>query len=237
MLQSIIDELTETQTETQLSAPAVVFSQGSQEDAQTDTVSAKPTEGGLQLNALISKIQQSFAPRIEQILVVGHGLLLVLNSFEPEDDDSVRALSEPDIPVLVIAARTLSELQRLGIASPLADAKVIFEPTKDLLKGVNPLLKVAQDKLKSAEILIEQQCYAGVLEILVGSLLTIATVVCGQQQVPSPEKATVWLYSELLAQQLMSTEQINVIVKVIALSHKIAVPDALIEQALRILRL
>jgi hypothetical protein len=233
MLQSIIDELTETQTETQLSAPAVVFSQGSQEDAQADTVSAKPTEGELQLNALISKIQQSFAPRIEQILAAGHGLLLVLNSFEPEDDDSVRALSEPDIPVLVIAARTLSELQRLGIASPLADAKVIFEPTKDLLKGVNPLLKVAQDKLKSAEILIEQQCYAGVLEILVGTLLTIATVVCGQQQVPSPEKATVWLYSELLAQQLMSTEQINVIVKVIALSHKIAVSDALIEQALR----
>lgn len=72
-----------------------------------------------------------------------------------------------------------------------------------------------------------------VMEILATTLLTIATVASGQKQIPALEKATVWLYSNVLPQQLMTAEQINSIVRVISLSQNIDVPIELIEQSLQ----
>ena len=91
---------------------------------------------------------------------------------------------------------------------------------------------MARDKLRSAEILLEQQCYAGGLEILAMTLLTLATAVSGEKQIPTLEKATIWLYSEVLPKQWMTEEQVNSIVKVIALSQNLDVPEALIDQML-----
>ncbi|KAF3981865.1 MAG: DEAD/DEAH box helicase [Methylococcales symbiont of Hymedesmia sp. n. MRB-2018] len=230
MLQSIIDDLTEAESNTQPSERTEELLPVSQENSQINAVSSKPAENDNEVNCLISKIQQNFGHRIQQILASGDGLLVVLNQLEPADDDSAQALSEVDLPVVVIAVKTLSELQRLGTASPLSDAKVITDQNDGQVE--NPLFKVAQDKLKSAEILIEQQCYAGVLEILAGSLLAIASALSEQKQIPPLEKATVWLYSEVQPQQLMTVEQINTIVKVIALSQNIDLPNSLIEQAL-----
>jgi hypothetical protein len=70
------------------------------------------------------------------------------------------------------------------------------------------------------------------MEILAATLLTVATVASGQKSIPALEKATVWLYSNVLPQQLMTAEQIASIVKVIALSQNMEVPEALIQQAL-----
>jgi len=81
-------------------------------------------------------------------------------------------------------------------------------------------------------LLVEQQCYAGVMEILVAALLAIAAVATNEKQIPSIDKATVWLFSEVLPQQLMTAEQVAVIVRVIALSQNVDVSEALVQQAL-----
>ena len=151
---------------------------------------------------------------------------------EPEDDAIAQELSETELPIVIIEAKTLFNLQRLGTASPVAEAKVIFEAEENQQVSINPLVKIASDKLKSAEILVDQQCFAGVMEILAATLLTVATIASGQNQVPSLDKATVWLYSEILPQQLMTAEQVATIVRVISLSQNIDVPVVLIEQAL-----
>ncbi|GFO72018.1 hypothetical protein BJAS_P1920 [Bathymodiolus japonicus methanotrophic gill symbiont] len=119
----------------------------------------------------------------------------------------------------------------LGATSP-ANAQVIYEAKETQQESLNPLIKIAQAKLRSAEVLVEQQCYAGVMEILAATSLAVAAIASGQQQVPKLEKATVWLYSDVLPKQLMSAEQIATIVRIIALSQNIEVPDALVQQSL-----
>ncbi len=237
MLQSIIDDLAGNEQDT------ASTEQTEKKPEKTEilaiagnTAETRETEQGQednqQVQSLILKIQQTFGLRIERILASGGGLLVVVNITEPNDDTIAQKLSEPDLPVVVIAASTLSNLQRLGAASPVSETKTIFEAGESSPDAVNPLLKIALDKLRSAELLVGQNCYAGVMEILATTVLAIAAVASGKEQIPAQENATVWLYSEVLPQQLMTAEQINIIVRILALSQNLDIPEALVEQAL-----
>ena len=236
MLQSIVDDLAEpatpelATTETKQLEELAAKAQGQAIDS---TVNTEQDEDNSTTHALITQIQASFNQRIERILASGGGLLVVVNSADPADEDLAQELSEDELPVVVIETKILANLQRLGSTSPVANAQVIYEPEETQQEIINPLIKIAHDKLRSAELLVEQQCYAGVMEILAATILTVATIASGQQQVPSLEKATVWLYSEILPQQLMTAEQIATIVRVIALSQNIDVPNELIEHSLK----
>lgn len=235
MLQSIIDDLVETNPETAVSKQTEVTAEVQQKqpgEVIDNTTLVKQEEDNSQVRALIIKIQNTFAFRIERILASGGGLLVVVNQTEQDDDVLSQELSEPELPVVVIAAKTLNNLQRLGTASPVGDVKLVYEREKDQQQTINPLVKLAQDKLRSAEVLVEQECYAGVMEVLAATMLTLATVASGQKHIPSMDKATVWLYSDVLPQQLMTVEQIAAIVRVISLSQNVDVPDLLVQQAL-----
>ncbi len=240
MLQSIIDDLTgedqqvEQETVTpELSEKLVPTNQEQQAVAENaeQTSGVEQEIDNKQISSLITKIQTAFSPRIERVLVSGGGLLVVVDRVEQNDDRIAQELSETELPVVVIDARTLNSLQRLGASSPVAEAKIIIEEDKQQ-DDINPLVKIAQDKLHSAEILVNQQYYAGVMDILATTMLTVATYVSDQQQLPALEKATVWLYSDVLPKQLMTVEQVGAIVRVISLSQNVDVPDVLIEQAL-----
>lgn len=235
MLQSIVDDLAEPATPELATTEAQVSEElaaQTQEQTIDSIVSTKQDEDNSATRALISQIQARFKLRIERILASGGGLLVVVNPADSADDDLANELSTAELPVVVIAAKTLSSLQRLGAASPVANAHVIYQPEETQQASINPLIKIAQNKLRSAEVLVEQQCYAGVMEILAATTLTTATIASGQQQIPNLEKATVWLYSDILPQQLMTAEQIATIVKIIALSQNIDIPDALVQQSL-----
>jgi SNF2 family DNA or RNA helicase len=240
MLQSIIDDLTgeDQQVEQESAIPEqseelVTTNQGQQvvaENVEQTSNNEQETENK-QVSSLITKIQIAFSPRIERILASGGGLLVVVNQVAQNDDVMAQELSEIELPVAVIDARTLSSLQRLGTSSPVADAKILIEE-ENQQGSTNPLVKIALDKLRSAEILVNQQCYAGVMDILATTMLTVATYASDQKQIPTLEKATVWLYSDVLPKQLMTVEQVGAIVRVISLSQNVDVPEVLIEQAL-----
>jgi hypothetical protein len=97
---------------------------------------------------------------------------------------------------------------------------------------VNPLIKVAADKLHAADVLVEQQCSVGVLDLLAASMLAATAVLAGQTQTPAPESTSVWLYSEILPQQRLTADQVAAIVRVMALSQSPEVPEHLLEQCL-----
>ena len=172
-----------------------------------------------------------FNTRIVRILGSDGGLLVVVNQQNDDDEASAQALFDPDVPVVVIASRTLSSLQRLGAASPVAESRLLFEPDANL-KAPNPLFKAAEAKLRSAEILLEQQATAGVMDLLASSMLTNTAALAGLSQVPATDTAVLWLYSEVLPQQLLNQEQVTAIVRALSLSQTPAVPIKLIEQAL-----
>ncbi len=235
MLQSIVDDLSATEQEAGSSQRSEVAEESvSSEPDQTFSSAISPEQpedddGG---KKLITKIQTVFGPRIERILASAGGLLVVVNQAESGDSDQAEQLSESELPVVVIEAKILSNLQRLGAASPVAEGRVIYELDENQTEVINPLLKMAQEKLRSAEILSEQQCFAGVMDLLVSSLLTTATLACNQKRIPSIEKATVWLYSDVLPQQFLTAEQIATIVRAISLSQTNDVPEGLILQTL-----
>ena len=179
MLQSIVDDLAEP------ASPELALAETEQPEELVETAQNQTIDGKISLeqhednsatHALISQIQTSFAQRIERISASGGGLLVVLNQSDSADEDLADKLSTAELPVVVIEAKTFANLQRLGAASPVADAQLIYQAEEKPQETINPLIKIAQDKLRSAEVLVEQQCYAGVMEILATTSLTVAAI-------------------------------------------------------------
>ena len=128
---------------------------------------------------------------------------MVVNPASDADEEAAQSLSEPDVPVVVIDSRTLAGLQRLGVASPIAESRLLFEPDDKDQKKQNPLLEIAEAKLRSAEILLEQQATAGVMDLLASSMLAMAAAIAGLDQVPAADTAAIWLYSEVLPKTII----------------------------------
>ncbi len=241
MLQSIVEDLTggepvpssesgAEQIPMQVEASVVA---DMVEPSDTVAPSSEAIADNSQIKQLITKIQAGFTHRIERILAAGGGLLVLLSQTDPADKALLQELAAEDLSVVVLDSQTYAGLQRLGAMADNDTAQVLYQPEAQAIVQENPLIKRAQDKLRSAEILVEQQCFAGVMEILVATLLHIAAVASAQTQAPSIENATVWLYSEVLPAQLMTAEQVGIIVRVIALSQNTDVPEVLVQQALQ----
>ena len=242
MLQTLIDDLAGVEpVKVEDKAPSESIEVSVQDDVEQAQAVKKPgtveIEDDGQIRQLIEKIQTTFNTRIVRILGSGGGLLVVVNQQNDADEESAQYLSEPDVPVVVIDSRTLAGLQRLGAASPVAESRLLFEPEVKDQKTINPLLKSAEAKLRSAEILLEQQSTAGVMDLLASSMLAMAAAIAGLTQVPAADTAVLWLYSEVLPQQLLTQEQVAAIVRALSLSQNQAVPVNLIEQSLADARL
>ena len=180
----------------------------------------------------VTEIQQAFGSRIERILGAGGGLLVVMDRVDADAERIAEQVSEA-VPVALIDPRTLNGLQRLGSASPLGETKTYYDTTADDRRElVPPLVAMAQEKLQAAEVLLEQQCTAGAVELLCSSMLAAAANQTGLDYPPSPREAGVWLYGEALPKALLSQEQGAAIMRVVALASAPTVPEALIREIL-----
>jgi hypothetical protein len=117
MLETLVDDLAEPS--------AVVKDDVLQTEAIEDTplsTEVKTAPGTItatdsdnsQVSALIVQLQSTFTSRIQRIMGANGGLLVVLEHCTEADEQLVDALSQDDIPIVVIAPQTLRSLQRLG---------------------------------------------------------------------------------------------------------------------------
>ena len=235
MLQTIIDDLAVTEPVSpelaQQSLPEDATESAISEDAVKQTA-AIAAEDERPLRQLIEKVQQAFAARIERILGSGGGLLVVVSQLLDADEQTALEISQPDIPVAAIDGRTLRSLQRLGNASPISETAVLFTSSSANEEPENSLLKTAQEKLNSAEVLFQQQCTAGVMDLLASALLFEVAGLNRQTQAPAADAAAVWLYSEIVPGQILTQEQAGIMLRIISLSQSPEVPRPLVEQAL-----
>jgi superfamily II DNA or RNA helicase len=235
MLETLVDDLAEASGEVKealAELPEDALPPLSDEQAAPGTVKQTPVEGvedDQRIHALIVQLQTAFMPRIQRIMGANGGLLVVLESCSEADEQLAENLSQTEVPVAVIAVHTLHSLQRLGLA-PASERELL--PVIETVE-VNPLIKVAADKLQAAELLWQQQCSAGVLDLLAASMLAATTVLAGQTQLPAPESVSVWLYTDILPQQILTAEQVAALVRVMALSQSPQVPETLLEQCLQ----
>lgn len=179
----------------------------------------------------VTGIQRAFGPRIERVLAKAGGLLVVVERWQDSDEQTAEQLSADDLPVAVIDGRTWRSLQRLGQASPLAETKTVFETIGPEPAQPNPLLALAEQKLRSAQVLLEQQCSAGVMDLLAAALLSKLAVLNGQAQVPVITEAAAWLYAEIVPKGLLSNEQAALVLQVVSFSLSQSLPETLIRQA------
>jgi hypothetical protein len=177
----------------------------------------------------IEAVQNAFGTRIERILGSGGGLLVVLDRVDAEADRLAATISDR-IPVALIDPRTLSGLRRLGDASPIARARPLVEPTGEQLGPQEPrLLSRAREKLRGAEVLIQQACLAPAMDLLLGALLACAAVRAEQEIPPTPQNAGIWLYSEALPNGILTQEEAGLLMRALALSQGAeTIPDALL---------
>lgn len=237
MLETLVEDLAETSAsdkeETTELPPEAAEAIQPVSDTETAPGTAAQTpiasEDNNRINALIVHLQTAFAPRIQRIMGANGGLLVILEPCTEADEQLAEALSQADVPVAVIATQTLRGLQRLGL-SPAGEQELL--PLVET-PAANPLIKVATDKLQAAEILMQQQCSAGVLDLLAAAMLSTTAVLAGLTQTPAPESVSVWLYTDILPQQRLTAEQVAAIVRVMALSQSPQVPEPLLEQCLQ----
>jgi superfamily II DNA or RNA helicase len=177
----------------------------------------------------IEAVQNAFGARIERILGSGGGLLVVLDRVDAEADRLAAAISG-QVPVALIDPRTLSGLRRLGDTSPIAGARPLVEPSEDRSSPQEPrLLSRAREKLRGAEVLIQQACPAPAMDLLLGALLACAAVRAEQESPPTPQQAGIWLYSEALPKGILTQDEAGLLMRALALSQGAeAIPDALL---------
>ena len=177
----------------------------------------------------IEAAQNAFGTRIERILGSGGGLLVVLDRVDAEADRLAAAIAG-QVPVALIDPRTLSGLRRLGDASPIAHPRPLVEPSEDRRRPQEPrLLSRAREKLRGAEVLIQQACPAPAMDLLLGALLACAAVRAEQKTSPTPQQAGIWLYSEALPKGILTQDEAGLLMRALALSQGAeAIPDALL---------
>jgi hypothetical protein len=237
MLQTLIEDLAGASVDED--ATAVPKGKAiKEEQAETDeaVVSVKLDSAGLSEDEKIARqvveaIQAAFGLRIERVLAKAGGLLVVVDHWEDDDEQIGQDLSVQGLPVAVIDGRTWRSLQKLGMASPLAEAETIFETAVTEQPQVNPLSVLAAQKLHSVEVLLEQQCLAGVMDLLASALLMKLAALNNQTQVPAITDAAVWVYTEILPSGLLTPEQAALVVQVVSCSLASNLPDMLIQQA------
>ncbi|MCQ8126937.1 hypothetical protein [Methylomonas rivi] len=91
--------------------------------------------------------------------------------------------------------------------------------------------ELARQKLRSADVLLEQQCTAGVMDLLASALLMKLAALNNQTQAPTITDAAVWVYTEIVPSGLLTPEQAAQVGQVVSFSLGSNLPDMLIRQA------
>ncbi len=235
LLESLVEDLAPSGTGKPAAEPE---SSSEEDDIIPDTVpdDAEPLGAGLdegmkrEITACIDGLQQAFGSRIERIIGSGDGLLTVLDQVGMEDDRIAVKVSQR-IPVALIDQRTLAGLERLGAGSPVAESQTWYDVAKQAeVEQVPRLCILAAEKFKAANVLIEQQCFSGAMELMVSALLAAAAGRAGLETPITVQDAGVWLYGEALPQGLLNQDEAALIMRAVSLAQSSSVPESLLAE-------
>lgn len=191
-----------------------------------DTRSA--TDSDPELTLCIESLQRELGPRIERILGTGGRLLVVVDRVDGAAAQTAERLSET-VPVALVDSLTLNGLQRLGEAFPFAGASVHYDAAdQPIASGPSLLQTQAREKLRAAELLVEQNCHGPAVELLVSAMLAAAADLASQSRAPSAQEAGVWLHSEILPKGLLGEGQAACLLRALALAQAPELPETLV---------
>ncbi len=228
LLESLIDDLTGTASKPETNE-ASAKPEENEETAVVNPNSAEPAVNEAEqkieaaLTGCVEELQRTFGERIERIFGSGGGLIVVLDKVDNEADQVAERLSAV-VPVALIDRLALKGLQRLGPASPLAEAKIYQDQPPISPDEPSPLARMAARKLQAATLLLEQQLPATALDLLTDALLAAAADRAGLDSPLSPQEAGVWLFDQGISRGYLSTDEANLIMRTMVLAQCTTVP-------------
>ncbi|MCD6389412.1 MAG: hypothetical protein J7L69_08365 [Desulfobulbaceae bacterium] len=181
------------------------------EDAQLTGRDAGDSRLEQAITLCIEELQNAFGSRIERIIGSGGGLLAVLDLVNAKDDRFAADLSA-EVPV--------------------ADSHTYYDAAvnRDESKKTSRLAALAAEKLKAAQVLVEQQCPDSSVELLLSALLAAASDRAGLDHSIAPRDAGVWIYGEALPKGILNQDETALIMRGITLAQSQSVPENLITQ-------
>ena len=181
---------------------------------------------------LVADAQQAFGPRIERIVATAGGLLIVLDRIDTSDEQVAQAFGD-GVSAALVDPVMFAKLQRIGIATTDGEARTLYEAHGGgEVDSVSTQLALAREKLRAAELLVEQRHATGALDLLASCLLSAAAAKAGLAHPPSAEEAAVWVYSEALPNAALTAEQGAAVVRAVSLRNAPSVPDVLVADVL-----
>lgn len=178
----------------------------------------------------IDALQQSFGTRIDRIFASAGGLFVVLDQVDAAADKVAEKLSA-DIPVALIDPFSLKGLQRLGAASPLAGAKSCYNSADSTpADGLSRLRRMANEKLKAAKVLLDQNMTESALDLTVTALMSAVSDMAGKTAPVLPQEAGIWLFGEAVPAGVIDDQEAGLIMKSIGLAQGKMVPNHLVEE-------
>jgi hypothetical protein len=176
------------------------------------------------LAPLLARVHAVLGDRIERVVMTGGGMIVVAD-VPAALGDELLATCRGDVPLALLDPRSWAALARLGAGSPVAGARVLCEPPRPV---VSPTVSAAERKLRAAEVLAEGGHTSEALGLATGALLYAAADAAGIPVPPAPERAAVWLHSELVPRALISAEQAAAVGRALALANAPDVPTELV---------
>jgi superfamily II DNA or RNA helicase len=239
-LESLIEDL-DPETPKRLQAPGV-DDQAAPESVQPDDAVTSRDESrqehGAGTNADVSQcivdIQGAYGSRVEQILGFGGGLVVVIDRVDAEDEAKAEAFSAT-VPVALLDPRALASLRRLGTGSPFQEMTSHYGAAQDTpAERINPLQRIAREKLRAAEVLLEQEAGndAVALELLASSMVSVAAAAADREETPRPDELAVWVYSDALPKGQLTPDQATALLRASSLSQSPSVPPSLLREVL-----
>ena len=136
--------------------------------------------------------------------------------------------------VALVDPLTLSGLQRLGEAFPLAAGRVHFDAARQPQQaGPSPLRQQAEERLRAAQLLLEQGSVGPAVELLLSAMLAAAADLAGQSNAPAPQQAGVWLHAEILPKRLLNDAQAAALMRAQAFAQAPELPESLVQALLQ----
>ncbi len=237
MLETVIEDLNEEETAKKIGAdseeetPEAVAAETNERASAKSISKQEESEEDIAVRHTIEAVQKCWGHRIERILGTGGGLLVVMEPFDDEDAERANDLSLHGVGVALIDPRTLIGLQRLGAASPIAGATLLVD-VEGQQPQISPLQIQAEEKLKAAELLIEQRCFTSAVELLASAMLLAAAARADLKRAPRREEAAVWIYSQALPQGLLVPDQANALLRALTLIDAPELPESLLEEVI-----
>ncbi len=185
-------------------------------------------------NEIVELVQNKLGGRIEQILAVAAGFVVVVDVVDDVADAVAEAASSDAIAVTVLDQRTVARLARLGAASPLASAERVDRFAGERAQRAEPqATSVVERRLRAAEVLVREGMAADGVDLAAGAVCRAIAAHISAEPPSTGADASVWLYSEVLGR--MSDERLDVpaTTRLLSMATATSLPGALADELLR----